>query len=198
MGLNLKQLARALAALLLAAASGAGGAADMQAALVVTMPPQQAQRTILQAVRQLAAQREEHRRYRMALPFGAPLFPPDADFAAPSTAASTTAPALAAWLALPAAQRRYDVLITPDVDYYWNAEGRQYSCQFIIHVQARGGAGSQLALLQVRPTEYAGKHFDLLGRTGPGRYMDLRPAAPSAQTEAELRAFLAAALAHPQ
>jgi hypothetical protein len=189
MGLNLKQLARVLAALLLAAAAGAGGGADMPAALVVTMPPQQAQQAILQAVRQLAPQREEHRRYRMALPFGAPLFPPDADFAAP---------ALAAWLALPAAQRRYDVLITPDVDYYWNAEGRQYSCQFIIHVQARGGAGSQLALLQVRPTEYAGKRFDLLGRTGPGRYVDLRPAAPSAQTEAELRAFLAAALARPQ
>jgi hypothetical protein len=190
MGLNLKRLACPLAALLLAAGAGAG----MPAPLVVTMPPQQAQQAILQAVRQLAPQREEHRRYRMALPFGAPLFPPDADFAAPPT----TAPALAAWLALPAAQRRYDVLITPDVDYHWNAEGRQYSCQFVIHVQARDGAGSQLALLQVRPTEYAGKRFDLLGRTGPGRYVDLRPAAPSAQTEAELRAFLAAALARPQ
>jgi hypothetical protein len=194
MGLNWKRLACPLAALLLSAGASAG----MPAPLVVTMPPQQAQQAILRAVRQLAPRREEHRRYRMALPFGAPLFPPDADFAAPQTTAPSTAPALAAWLALSAAQRRYDVLITPDVDYYWNAEGRQYSCQFIIHVQARDGAGSQLALLQVRPTEYAGKRFDLLGRTGPGRYVDLRPAAPSAQTEAELRAFLAAALARPQ
>ena len=170
--------------------------AAVPGALDVAMPPAQAQQAILQAVHNLAPQREEHRRYRMALPFGAPLFPPDADFAAPASVPAT--PALAAWLALPAARRRNDVLITPDVDYHWNAEGRQYSCQFIVHIEARDGAGSQLMLLQVRPTIHAGKRFDLLGRTGPGHYMDLRPAAPSAQAEAELRAFLAAALAPPQ
>lgn len=163
--------------------------------LTVPLAPRQAQQAILRAVQHIPAQQEAHRRYRMALPFGAPLFPPDADLAlAPS------GDALAAWLRLPAEQRRHDVLIAPDVDYYWNAEGRRFSCQFIVHVQAAadgGGGHSQLAVLQLRPTVYAGKSFKLLGRTGPGAYLDLRPAAPSAQSAAELRAFLAAALAQP-
>ncbi|MTV36041.1 hypothetical protein GM676_00390 [Duganella radicis] len=164
------------------------------APLAAAVPPAQAQRAILDAVRQIAPQREERRRYRMALPFGAPLFPPDADLAAPPQPPS---PALAAWLALPAAQRRHDLLLTPDIDYYWPAEGRQYSCQFIIHIAAQG-TGAQLTLLQVRPTEYAGKHFQLLGRTGPGRYVKLLPTAPSTSSETELRTFLATALARQQ
>ncbi|NVD73557.1 hypothetical protein HUX88_23895 [Duganella sp. BJB1802] len=160
--------------------------------LTVPLAPQQAQQAILQAVQRIPAQQEAHRRYRMALPYGAPLFPPDTDLAlAPAGAA------LAAWLRLPAEQRRHDVLIVPDVDYYWNAEGRRFSCQFIVHVQAADGR-SRLAVLQVRPTVYAGKSFKLLGRTGPGMYLDLRPAAPSAQSGAELRAFLASALPQPQ
>jgi hypothetical protein len=166
--------------------------AGTPAGLIVTMPPPEAQRQILDAIRQIAPQREEHRRYRLALPFGAPLFPPDDDFAA-----LPLAPKLGAWLALPATARQNDVLIVPDVDYYWNAEGRQYSCQFLIHIAA-DGAGSRLALLQVRPIEYAGKHIELLGRTGPGLYITLRPATPSVHAEAELAAFLAAALARQQ
>lgn len=159
------------------------------AALSVQLPPALAQQAILFAVQHIPPQREEHRRYRMALPFGAPLFPPDHDLALPPVAAP-----LAAWLALPTGQRRHDVLLTPDVDYYWTAEGRQFSCQFILHLEAQG-VGTRLAILQVRPTEYAGKHFELLGRTGPGRYVKLLPTAPSAQAEGELRAFLATALA---
>jgi len=160
----------------------------MAAPLAVGMAPAQAQQAVLQALRQLAPQREERRRYRMALPFGSPLFPPDAELALPPLA-----PDLRAWLALPAAQRRHDLLITPDIDYFWPAEGRQYSCQFLIHITAHG-AGAQLAVLQLHPTEYAGKQFKLLGRTGPGRYMKLLPATPSAASEAALQALLAAAL----
>ena len=160
--------------------------------LTVRMAAPQVQQALLQAVQRIPAQREEHRRYRMALPFGSPLFPPDADLALPPAP-----PALAAWLALPAEQRRHDVLITPDVDYYWNAEGRQYACQFLVHVQALDGGLTQLALLQVRPSSYAGKAFKLLGRTGPGYYRDIQPAAPSPQSAAELRAFLATALDQP-
>jgi hypothetical protein len=160
--------------------------------LAVSLPPAQAQQAVLRAVQHIAPQREERWRYRMALPFGAQLFPPDADLAIPPVA-----PDLRAWLALPAAQRQHDVLITPDVDYFWNAEGRQYSCQFLIHITAHG-AGAQLSVLQLRPTEYAGKQFKLLGRTGPGRYMKLLPATPSAESEAGLRAFLSAALAPQQ
>lgn len=184
------------------AAIAAAAPAAPAAMLTVPLAPAQAQQAILLAVRQLPPQREEHRRYRLALPFGAPLFPPDEDFAlalAPLAPAPAPAPAptLAAWLALSAAKRRHDVLITPDVDYYWSAEGRQFSCQFIIHLEAHG-TGTRLVTLQVRPIEYAGKHFALLGRTGPGRYIKLLPSTPSAQSEAELRTFLTTALARQQ
>lgn len=160
--------------------------------LAVSLPPAQAQQAALRAVQHIAPHDEQRRRYRMALPFGAQLFPPDADLALPPVA-----PDLRAWLALPAAQRQHDLLITPDVDYFWNAEGRQYSCQFLIHITAHG-AGAQLSVLQLRPTEYAGKQFKLLGRTGPGRYMKLRPTTPSAESEAGMRAFLATALSGQQ
>lgn len=169
-------------------------AATPDAALLdVATPAAQVQQAIVGAVAAIPAHAEARRRYRLAFPFGAPLFPPDADFAVPAPA-----PGLAAWLALPAAQRRHDVLIVPDADYYWEAEGRRYSCQFVVHVTPRGGGGTHLVLLQVRPTVYAGKRFELFGRTGPGRYLDLRPAVPSAQSGADLRAFLAAALAPGQ
>jgi hypothetical protein len=190
---------------MLVALASKAGATDTPAALTVAMAPQQVQQAIVKAVQNTGSQREEHRRYRMALPFAAQLFPPDAYFAAQSAGTSATASPItsgsrtvAAWLSLPAAQRQYDVLITPDVDYYWDAEGRKYNCQFLIHVDAQNDTGSRLELLQVRPTVYAGKRFDLLGRTGPGRYLDLQPAMPSMQTEAELRAFLAAALTPKQ
>lgn len=158
----------------------------------VALPPTQVQQVVLQAVRVIAPQREERRRYRLAVPFGSPLFPPDHDLAASAPAGS----ALADWLALPASSRHHDVLIVPDVDYFWNADGRRYSCQFIVHVETAAG-GSSLSLVQVRPIIYAGKRFELLGRTGPGRYMDLRPASPSPQAGAELRAFLATAISPP-
>lgn len=172
------------AALLVAAAPAAA-----VSTLDVALPPPQAQQAVLQAVRVIAPEREERRRYRLAVAFGAPLFPQDADFAA----AGPDGSGLANWLALPPTARRHDVLIVPDVDYFWDADGRPYSCQFIVHVET-GAGGSRLSLVQAHPIIYAGKRFDLLGRTGPGRYMDLRPAAPSPHAVAELRAFLAAAL----
>jgi hypothetical protein len=168
------------------------GSAALAAPLGAGTPPAQVQQAVLQAVRHMPQQYAERRRYRMALPFGSQLFPADAELAVPPLAAG-----LQAWLALPAAQRQHDVLVIPDVDYFWPAEGRQYSCQFLIHIAAHG-QGAQLTVLQLRPTEYAGKQFKLLGRTGPGRYMKLLPATPSAQSEAELRTFLAAALAQQQ
>lgn len=153
--------------------------------LFVSLPPAEAQQAVLRAVQEISPQREERRRYRLAFPFGAPLFPPDEDIAQ-----SPVTNALATWLALPATVRQHDVLITPDVDYYWNAEGRQYSCQFVVHIAAQS-SGSRLKVIQLRPVEYAGRHFELLGRTGPGRYIKILPTSPSAETEDHLRRFLA-------
>lgn len=175
---------------------------------MLAQAPAQAQQAILEAVRHIPASQEAHRRYRLALALGAPLFPADAQLALPPVP-----PELARWLALPSEQRRHDLLISPDANYFWNAEGRLYSAAFLLHLRpAEGGSGSggssgsnsgsgggtAIDVLQLHPTIYTGKKFDLLGRTGPGFYQDLQAAPPSAQAEAELRAFIAAALAGPR
>lgn len=162
-----------------------------QDAIVVGQAPAQVQQLVLRAMQQLAPGGEAHRRYHMTLPFGAPLFPPDTDLALSPT------PALARWLQLPIDARRHDVLIVPDADYYWDAGGAPFSCQFIVHLQAQDAGRTRLTVLQVQPTERHGKKLDLLGRTGPGFYLDIRPAAPAPRASADLLALLAAALAHP-
>lgn len=166
------------------------------AALAVSQPAAQVQQTILRAIRQIPADQPERRRYRQAFPFGAPLFPSDADLAA-----ATTTPELAQWLGLPPPERSRDVLIVPDIDYFWtpgDVEQGGFSCQFIVHLQPLVDDQTRLSLVQVQPTVYLGKKFHLLGRTGPGRYLDIRPARPSARASAELLDFLALALAQPQ
>lgn len=160
-------------------------------AITIELAPAQAQQLVLRAMQHLAPGGEARRRYRLALPFGAPLFPPDTDLALSPT------PALARWLQLSPDARRHDVLIVPDADYYWDAGGAPFSCQFIVHLQGQGTRQTRLTLIQVQPTERHGKKLDLLGRTGPGFYLDIRPAAPAPQASADLLGLLAAALAHP-
>lgn len=159
--------------------------------IVTAQSPGQVQQLLLRALQHLAPGSEARRRYHLALPFGAPLFPPDADLALSPT------PELTHWLRLPAEARRHDLLIVPDADYYWDAGGIAFSCQFIVHLQAQGAGRTRLTVLQVQPTERHGRKFDLLGRTGPGFYLDIRPAAPAPQASADLLALLDAALAQP-
>ncbi|GJJ05672.1 hypothetical protein RugamoR64_62100 [Duganella rhizosphaerae] len=157
--------------------------------LTVPYPPAQAQERIIKAVGQLAPGHPDHRRYRIATPYGAALFPPDSDFND-----RTGGQPLASWLALPPAQRQYDVLITPDVDFYWPADGMMFTCKFIVHIDPAGAGEARLSILQVDPTKYLGKKFHPLGRTGPHFYMELKPAPQSPQATTALRTLLAAVL----
>jgi len=180
---------RALAALHVPAAEPP----TLSAALVLALPPGVAQQALLAAVAQLPDAHARRRRYRLAIPFGAPLFPPDH--------LMQTAPGLpsdagiAAWLSLPPGQRRHDVLLLPDEDYYWREPGDQggeYAAQFIVHLAAAdGAAGTALSIIQAHARRRRGKSFHLLGRTGPGWYWHIEPAAPSATAAATLAADLA-------
>ncbi|MBY0558057.1 MAG: hypothetical protein K2P77_12695 [Burkholderiaceae bacterium] len=170
----------------------ATSAAARDGTQTVNRTPAQVQLAILRAVQQQVPQAPDYRRYRLAIPYGSPLFPPDADWLRPPVDG-----AISAWLALAVAQRRHDLLLMPDVDYYWPAEGRQYTCQFLIHIDAVGVQGSQLRIFQVRPLQYGGRSFKLLGRTGPGNYLDLRPTTPSPSSAAALQEFLRTALNAP-
>lgn len=162
-------------------------AANAAARLHVALAPERVSATIQAGVARLPATDPLARRYRQAYPFYDPLFPPDAELRG-----ETPVPALTAWLTLPPAQRRHDVAILPATDYYWRQDGSDYRATFIVHVTPAAGGGSDLAVLQYGARTLHGKAFRLLGRTGPGRYLDIRPAAPSAAAAADLAAWLAA------
>lgn len=163
----------------------------LPATLLLALPLAGAQQALLAAVAQLPDAHPRRRRYRLAIPFGAPLFPPDHLLrTAPGRPADA---ALEAWLALPPGQRRHDVLLLPDEDYYWREPGDtagDYAAQFIVHLAA-DRAGTALSILQVHARRRRGKSFHLLGRTGPGFYWNIAPAAPSSAAAATLAADLA-------
>lgn len=172
--------------LLMAAATAIFCATPTVAAvLTVPYPAAQAQELVLKALADQHPGKPDRRRYRMATPYGAPLFPPDSYFNDQPGNGQ-----LARWRALATDQRRYDVLISPDVDFYWTADGKAFACEFIVHVEQGGAGQAQLTILQAHPVVYLGRKFWALGRTGPGWYRELKPAPPSPQATAELRTYL--------
>ncbi|MBY0240678.1 MAG: hypothetical protein K2X55_15310, partial [Burkholderiaceae bacterium] len=78
------------------------------------------------------------RRYHLLIPFGAPLFPPDEQIVMDTARRGGLHHGLDHWLHLGPAARRFDLLVLPDVDYFWPADtpsGRQqplYSTAFIL------------------------------------------------------------------
>lgn len=172
-------------------ASPAGSPPALPLALVLAMSPSATQQALLDAVTRLPETHPRRRRYRLAIPFGAPLFPPD--HLLREARGWPAGAAIDAWLALPPGQRRHDVLLLPDEDYYWQEPGAtagDYAAQFIVHL-AQAPAGSTLSILQVHARRRHGKAFRLLGRTGPGFYWDIRPTAPSPAAAATLAGDLA-------
>lgn len=163
-------------------------------ALVLARPAGAVQQALLAAVVQLPPAHPRRRRYRLAVPFDTALFPPDHLLReAPGLPHDAS---LDTWLALPRSQRRQDVLLLPDEDYYWRDPGAgdgdgEYAAQFIVHVAPAGATATRLSIVQVHARRRHGKAFDLLGRTGPGWYWDIRPAPPSPASAATLAADLA-------
>jgi hypothetical protein len=162
-----------------------GSHASATAEVSTPLTPERAQQAILSAVAALSPAHPPGRRYRQAFAYGSPLFPGDGELRGGPPSA-----ALAHWLALPPAQRAHDLLIVPDVDHYWPQDGAAYSTRFVLHLAPDGRGGTSLTIFQYQPTILHGRSFKLLGRTGPGFYLDIRPAPPSAQAVADLRAWL--------
>ncbi|GAB2868083.1 hypothetical protein GCM10027277_41590 [Pseudoduganella ginsengisoli] len=171
-------------------------AAQLPILLELAQPPALARQALLTAVSQLPSGHPRRRRYRLAVPFDTPLFPPDHLLrSAPGQPGDA---GLDIWLALPPGLRRHDVLILPDEDYFWDdpqtghaaPDTGSYAAQFIVHLMANGG-GTALSIVQAHPLRRYGKTFHLLGRTGPGFYWDIRPAPPSPAAAATLADDLA-------
>ncbi|AKU24734.1 hypothetical protein ACZ75_06740 [Massilia sp. NR 4-1] len=132
------------------------------------------------------------RRYRLLIEFGAPLFPPDEQIALDAAQRGRLLDGLQRWLHLPPAKRQFDLLILPDVDYFWPANLQLgsnqplYSTAFILHMEPSMDGKTTVHMLQINSTARFGKRFDLLGRTGPKFYWDDRPVPPSPQAAREL------------
>jgi len=137
------------------------------------------------------------RRYHLLIRFGAPLFLPDDQIAVDATRRGALDDGLARWLRLAPADRQFDLLVLPDVDYFWPAEVQptghplHYSTAFILHLAPAAGGNTTVDVLQVNGMARFGKKFDLLGRTGPKFYWDDRPVPPSPQAAWELIGHLA-------
>lgn len=166
-----------------------------------TLPPPQTQQAILQALKAIHDP-DLRQRYRSAYPFGSPLFPRDDDLRAFGDQANgRVSPALEHWLALPPAQRAYDLWISPNVDYYWasdysrDGEPVEFSAEFLVHLRAVAEAKTEVTVLQIHSKTRMGKKFDLLGRAGPGFYWDIRPVEASPRASADLLNLLARTLA---
>lgn len=132
------------------------------------------------------------RRYHLFIEFGAPLFPPDEQIAMDAASRGGLHSGLERWLHHSPAGRRFDLLVLPDVDYFWPADiqvGRHrplYSTAFILHLEPSAEGKTFVHVLQINGMARFGKKFDLLGRTGPKYYWDDRPAPPSPQAAREL------------
>lgn len=198
--MNLPEIFKHVGALILGLLLAAGAAC---APLTLEHDPASAQASVLRAFRDIDLKAEQRRRYRLILEFGSPLFLPDADLPdPPGKQPEAGAFTLAQWRALPREQRRFDLLVAPEVDYYWPSSvgGKtvNYTSDFIIHFEPLAPMRTALHILQVNPKQRMGKKFDVLGRVGPGFYWHIRPSPPSPQAGADLAGFLAAALVKQQ
>ncbi len=163
--------------------------------ILLAAPPDAVQQALLATITRLPDSHPRRRRYRLAVAFGTPLFPPDHLLReAPGQPYDT---ALDRWLALPPIQRRHDVVLLPDEDYYWRdaQAGDGYAAHFLVHLAAMqgtaGAPGTTLDIIQLHARRRHGKTLRLLGRAGPGLYWDIRPVAPSPAATAALAADLA-------
>lgn len=132
------------------------------------------------------------RRYHLLIDYGAPLFPPDDQIMLDTVRRGGLYDGLERWLRLEPARRRFDLLILPDVDYFWPADLHvdgyrpRYSTAFILHLEPTADGKTTVQILQINCMARFGKKFELLGRTGPKLYWDDRPVSPSLQAAQEL------------
>lgn len=167
----------------------------MRDEFVTDVPMARAQSIMRTRLAGTARASDNWRRYRTVATFGSPLFPSDAELAQ----FEPTSPSLQSWLQIPAAERRHDLLIRPDEDYYWMGDymraGKpvEFAAEFIVHLSPVAGEKSRVSVIQIRSRVRLGKTFDLTGRAGPGFYWNIEAVAPSPMATADLTDFLAGA-----
>jgi hypothetical protein len=110
-------------------------------------------------------------------------------------------PALAAYVALPAEDRRWDFYFNDPLDRYWlseyRADGRpvKFRSDFLLHLGTDGTGGTRAEAVEYLPEVWLGSKFLLLGHKGPGSYRDIRFVGPTDQDRRELLDRVEAAVA---
>ena len=131
-------------------------------------------------------------------PFGAhvagdPIFPPDHQLEFSSGGAQD----VAAYVAIPLAERIDDLYLFDPIGTFWNSEYEAngaplpFHCNFVVHLASHGPAQTEISVLEHAPTVNAGRRFFLLGHEGPGFYADLQSVQPTnRERDALLRLIL--------
>lgn len=182
--------------------SESGGATALSpAALTVPLTPKQAQKKLLGTLALKAF--AQPRLYHKAVSFGDPLFPPDKSWREDFYPQD---PAFKSWLSLPETDRDNDILILPELDFYWLIDGVNYHVSFIVHFkdvspslsettsEEGAEARTQITVALMEPMENHGKSFRWFGRAGPGWYWDLRAGKISETARMDLLNFIETAL----
>jgi hypothetical protein len=111
-------------------------------------------------------------------------------------AAAADNPALGAYAAADAAERRRDFFLSDLSDeyrpseYFWRGRPAPFQTDFIVRLQPAAAGGTRLEIVEYRPRVRLGKRFDLRGHHGPGFYCDIRFVAPTVRDRRELLALV--------
>lgn len=109
-------------------------------------------------------------------------------------------PGLAAYVELPAEDRRWDFYLNDPLDRYWLSEHEmagkpvRFRCDFLLHLGEEGG-GTRAEAIEYLPQVWLGDTFQFLGHHGPGTYRDIRFVGPTDRDRSELLRRVAAAVA---
>lgn len=99
--------------------------------LVTGLTPAQIQKHLTGSLSRLPPVKA--RQFQFVRPFQDPLFPPDDSW---RFGFYPTDPAFTTWLKLSSADRAFDLLIQPEMDYYWKHNGLSYRVNYIVHFES--------------------------------------------------------------
>jgi hypothetical protein len=109
-------------------------------------------------------------------------------------------PGLAAYVELPAADRRRDFYFNDPLDRYWLSEytmgdkPAKFRSEFLLHLEEEGG-GTRAEAIEYLPRVWLGNTFKVLGHHGPGTYHNIRFVGPTDRDRSELLHRVEAAVA---
>jgi len=177
-----------------------------RSSLTIDVPIEQAHSIIQKTIESLKWESTFGKRYRSISGYGPYMTETLAlnDPQAQKTPATVGELSLRDWLAMPDKERNYDLLIEPDVDYYWFSDyfngGKpvEYTASFILHLTPLSSVKTKVFIMQTHVFIRLGESFGLSREGALGMSEDIQFVDPSPQAATDLVDFLASAFANQQ